>query len=188
MLCSLSRQITLLSYRPLKTQILAVKLHLELMDILWFTSSGLAFLFPEKCFAKKHPASCCPQSLWILTAAWIIWVAMWVMNQLKSHHIERLWVTRSSPSDPKPSLRASPKWAFHLLFRNQNEACCRHRGALKNCTACKRGFAILKPNNSAVLFQAYLHTALTYSDCARRERTSFTAALFDAHEIVWNSV
>lgn len=37
---------------------------------------------------------------------------MWVMNQLKSHHIERLWVTPSSPSDPNPSLWAPPNELF----------------------------------------------------------------------------
>lgn len=67
------------------------------------------------------------------------------------------------PFWPQPQPLSFAKWAFHLLFRYQNEAWCRHRGALKNCTACKRGFAILKPNKPAILFQAYLHTVLTYS-------------------------
>lgn len=80
-------------------------LHLELMDILWFNSLCSCFPLPEKHF-------CPAQSLWIPTAAWITKAAMWVMNQLKSHHMEQLWVTPSSPSDPNLGLWASPNEVF----------------------------------------------------------------------------
>lgn len=82
----------------------------------WWTYCDLALLFllslPEKCFARNIFLSAALSPLWILTAAWITKVATWVMNQLKSHHIERLWVTLSSPSDPNPSLWASPNELF----------------------------------------------------------------------------
>ena len=48
------------------------------------------------------------------------------------------------PLWPQPQPLSLAKWAFHLLFRNENVACCRHRGALKNRTACKTLFFFLR--------------------------------------------
>lgn len=87
------------------------------------------------------------------------------MNQLKSHHMERLWVTLSSPSDPSLSLWASP----NELFIYYSEMRIRHVAGTevlwRIAMHAKRLFfvALLKPDESAIPFQAYLHTALTYS-------------------------
>lgn len=113
----------------------------------------------------------------------------WVMNPLKPHHTETLWVSPAAPSDPDPSLWASPNELFIYYSGIGMSHVCRHRGALKNGAECQSVFfwgffSPLKPNKSLILFQAYLHTVLTHSALfARRESTNFTAALFQCS---WN--
>lgn len=62
-----------------------------------------------------HLSSVCAQSLLTLTAIWITQVAVRVMNQLISHHIERLGVSLSFLTDPTALRLRTPKWAPHLL-------------------------------------------------------------------------
>lgn len=130
------------------------------MDILWF-SSCFFFSLPEKCFAKniQFPFPGTP-SLRILTAAWITKVAMWVMNQLKSHHMERRGVTLSRPPDPDPGPRASPN-ELSIYYSEIRMRCVAGSEEVRCMQTCF--LQILKPNKSAILFQAHLHTLLTYS-------------------------
>lgn len=110
---------------------------------------------------------------------------MCIMSQLKSHHIQHLYVTLSSLFDPNPNLQASPKQPF-LFYSKIRITCCRHRGALENCSACKRGFATLKPNNQQ------LRSRLICIQCSHILRDNVKVQISQQpclkHKFVWNSV
>lgn len=121
------------------------------MDVSWFTTSLFAFLF--LCWESwasslqllvPLDADSCPSHK-----------RRSVSNEPRGS--SSYGATMSRPPDPNPS--PWTKYALRLPFRNKNEACCRHRGAVKKCIACKHGFALLKLNKSAFLFRDHLHRA-----------------------------
>lgn len=112
----------------------------------WWTHCDLAPLFLFFSSWQKYQASSLQHRVPPDTDSCLNYKGSNVSNE--PTEISSYGATLSYPEQPlwpQPQPLSLAKWAFHLLFRNENKACCRHRGAVKNRNACKTPFFCRAP-------------------------------------------